>query len=219
MFFAWKRGWGKAKVGGAFGSENARVRIVTRGAADIDAEGRFQLAGGAAYLPALDGALLGALQKGNAMTLEVVLATGDLRQSGPARIVSFSEDGYHRNFTLGQERNRLVLRLRAKGTDENGRDLEQTFGEVAAGREYHVVVTYAPGDLRAYVDGREVLRTDRIKGDFSNWAPMHFVLGDEWSDTRDWKGSLSAVGIWPRALTAEEIDERSTFNVQRSTLK
>ena len=76
------------------------------------------------------------------------------------------------------------------------------------GQPIHVVVTYEPGEMRAYVNGEEVLRSDKIQGDLSNWEPMHFIIGDEWEDSRDWKGSVSALGIWSRALSPDEARAR-----------
>ena len=159
-------------------------------------------------MPALDTPLLEAIRGADGLTLEAVFTPADSSQSGPARIISYSKDGYHRNFTLGQEREKLVLRLRTTQTGENGMNPETSFGTVEGGRPVHLVVTYSANDLRAYMNGKEVLRTDRVKGTLTNWEPMHFVLGDEWSDTRDWAGSISALAIWPRALEPEEAASR-----------
>jgi outer membrane protein assembly factor BamB len=59
---------------------------------------------------------------------EVAFTTDDARQTGPARILTFSSDPYHRNFTLGQEGDRVVFRLRTPETGENGMNPETTIG-------------------------------------------------------------------------------------------
>src|SRR5690606_11243023 len=53
---------------------------------------------------------------------------------------------------------------------------------------------------------REVFRrNDAIQGDFSNWEDsMAFLLGDEGSADRDWRGAIEAVALYRRVLSAEE---------------
>ena len=50
--------------------------------------------------------------KGRGLTVEMWLQTEDLNQSGPARILSYSRNTDLRNFTVGQSRDKLVVRLR-----------------------------------------------------------------------------------------------------------
>ncbi|MEA2069602.1 MAG: hypothetical protein U9P12_10405, partial [Verrucomicrobiota bacterium] len=52
------------------------------------------------------------------MSLEVLLQTDVSGQGGPARIITYSRNAMGRNFTLGQEGNGLVFRLRT--TEANG---------------------------------------------------------------------------------------------------
>ena len=60
------------------------------------------------------------LKEGRGLSVEVWLATSDLDQSGPARIISYSLNPEQRNFTLGQQKNSLIFRLRTTETDLNG---------------------------------------------------------------------------------------------------
>ncbi len=55
------------------------------------------------------------LTTSNQLTLLVAMRTSNLEQTGPARIVTYSRDGWGRNFTLGQIRNTLTFRLRTPG--------------------------------------------------------------------------------------------------------
>ncbi len=81
------------------------------------------------------------------------LATAEQTQTGPARIISLSEDGYHRNFTLGQEGTDLVFRLRTPITGENGTKPEIIVPDIFVDTKLHsLIVTYNGSELRFYID-------------------------------------------------------------------
>jgi VanZ family protein len=81
------------------------------------------------------------------------LATAEPIQTGPARIISLSEDGYHRNFTLGQEGNDLVFRLRTPITGKNATQPEIIVpGIFIDTKLHHSIVTYNGSELRFYID-------------------------------------------------------------------
>ena len=60
--------------------------------------------------------LLTACRKSNELSVEAVIRPDRLDQTGPARIVTFSSDSGNRNFTLGQQNDSLVFRLRTPST-------------------------------------------------------------------------------------------------------
>ena len=53
-------------------------------------------------------------------TVMATVATNKTVQYGPARIISLSADPGHRNFTLGQEDDNLIFRIRTPFTGNNG---------------------------------------------------------------------------------------------------
>jgi hypothetical protein len=78
----------------------------------------------------------------------------DLDQVGPARIVTFSRNTLSRNFMLGQERRRLVFRVRTPVTGGNGLSPAATTpGVIEGGKEHFVRATYDGAVARVYVDG------------------------------------------------------------------
>ncbi len=175
-----------------------------RGKAKVDKNGIMQLSGGA-YLPqGLNAKLLESCSRSDELSIEVTLMTEKKNQKGPARIVSFSRDSNARNFTLGQEGENLVLRLRTERNDKNGTNPQVTLGKVVTGEPMHVVVSYRSGDLRFFVNGEPVKKTGELKGDFHNWEPMALVLGDELNGARDWQGSIERLAIRSRFLDADE---------------
>jgi hypothetical protein len=154
-----------------------------------------------------DNALLNACKKTNRLTLEATFVPQSLEATGPARIVTFSTDPYTRDFTLGQEKDHLIFRLRTPRTGDNGVNPETPLCSLKAGEPTHVIVTYSPGLLVCYRNGKEVLRTDAVRGDFGNWIPQHLLFGDEWTGERPWAGTLAGIAIYNRTLTPEEAAE------------
>ena len=148
----------------------------------------------------------------NAITIEAWVSAAAL-QGGPARIVTLSQDPFNRNFTLGQDNNRIEVRLRTSSNGNNGTNvrLRSAPGSVAVGNLVHVVFTRdGAGNAHLYVDGIEV-DNGTIGGDFSNWDPSYnFALGNEFSTsstdaTRAWRGEYRLVALYNRALDATEV--------------
>lgn len=191
-------------VSGADGQQRS-FAIEPRGRAKLNRHQGLVLTGGAYLVKDADSALLDACRKSKQLTIEAVIVPDHLKQQGPARIVTFSSSAGERNFTLGQQDDRLVFRLRTPATGTNGVNPEVTLCQVAAGRPQHVAVTYRPGEMACYLNGNEVYRGSLVQGDFSNWSPHHLLMGDEWDGQRDWAGEIEGVAIYSRTLDVEEI--------------
>lgn len=86
-------------------------------------------------------------------TLGATVATADPVQIGPARIVSLSSNTAERNFTLGQDGNDLVFRLRTPINGENAAYFSQVVpGIFTNPNPHHIVVTYTGSVLQVYID-------------------------------------------------------------------
>jgi Concanavalin A-like lectin/glucanases superfamily len=182
-----------------------------RGRGRLDHNHAMVLAGGSFLADAADGDLLAACRRSNELTIEALVRPDRLDQSGPARIISFSSSAYSRNFTLGQERDKLIVRIRTPRSGDNGVNPETAVGTLATTAPVHVTVTYRPGELVTYLNGKEVYRGESLQGDFSNWAPHHLLFGDEFDGNRDWAGTLEGVAIYNRALQATEIERNGAI--------
>lgn len=190
--------------------------IAARASAKLDPKGALRLKGGAFTVSGADEVLLAACKASNELTLEVVLRAGSRSQRGPARILTFSMDPSNRNFTLGQDDDRLILRLRTPMTGPNGSKPQLSLCRIPLGRTQHVVVTYRAGGTRCYVDGKQVAESRQVTGDFSNWESAHLLLGDEWTGERDWDGTVESAAVYSQALTAEQIAAK--FEARKDTL-
>jgi len=149
------------------------------------------------------------------ISVEVDLKTETADQSGPARIVTYSFNTRYRNFTLGQQNDALVFRLRTTATDPNGTDPVLEVPSVfEPGTRRHLVVTYDGKMECLYVDGRRVHTSENLKGDFTNWNPRYsFLLGNELTGNRPWRGILYSVSLYDHALSEAQVQER--FNAVR----
>lgn len=86
-------------------------------------------------------------------TICTTVAANELKQTGPARIISLSSDPFHRNFTLGQKEGDLIFRLRTPLTGENGNNFEFLIPNIFNNTNYHrLVISYDNSVVKIYVD-------------------------------------------------------------------
>ncbi len=142
------------------------------------------------------------------LSLEVYLLTKDNRQKGPARIVSYSADTGKRDFTLGQEKNSLIFRLRTTGTDANGINPSfKAHNIFTASEKQHVVFTYDGNSENLFINGQLIQSTSEVKGDFSNWNKEHYlVFGNEVTADRPWNGRLYLVAIYNKSINKGDVE-------------
>jgi hypothetical protein len=149
------------------------------------------------------------LLAGKGFTLEVWAATDNPNQAGPARIVSYSLNPEKRNFTLGQSKKKLIMRLRTTATDLNGANPHVVVDNVfSISKPQHIVVAYDFSEQRIFVNGEIRLRQRVPSGRFTNWDPSYYlVLGNEATGDRPWIGKIFYLAIYDRALSKEEIQK------------
>ena len=207
LVFLWRTDDAFNEVDNPVTGERRACRLTPDGRAWLDRNFAMELAGGS-FVAEKD-TMLGVLRgcrRTNEMTLEATL-TPHRRVAGssPARIVTFSNGNRSRNLTLGQVGERLIFRLRTGTTGRNADRPQLDLGQVAIGRPTHLVVSYKPGHLRAYLDGRQVLDTDTVQDGFFHWQKRPLLFGKEWRAQHAWHGSLEGVAIYDRVLDPEEV--------------
>ena len=202
LAFRWRAGSEVNPLRDASGKHIRQCRVWPHGAAKLGPTDSMEPAGGLflADLRSCD-ALLEACHASNELTIEAVITPANVTQTGPARIVSFSTDTGRRNFTLGQDGEQLVLRLRTPATGPNGVNPQAALCKIEAGKLVYVAVTYRDGKLTTYVGGKQVSTTGAVRGDFRNWEPARLVFGNEYGGgDRKWLGRLHWVRLWSRAV-------------------
>jgi len=183
------------------GGDAKKVKLESGGRHQASLKGLDTREGGITRLPGAGEALAEACKVSNAVTIVVGFETDDLKQSGPARIIGISDGPVLRNFTIGQERERLVLRFRTTETGFNGTSPQIALGNLVKGRHTQVAITYSEArGLTCFRDGREI-KTQRIGGTLENWEPMSLQLGDESTQDRKWIGEIKLFEIRSEAVT------------------
>jgi len=149
-----------------------------------------------------------AVKASNALTIEAWLTPANTTQSGPARVVSLSQDLYARNFTLGQSQSAYSVRLRSSATSNNGTPSTDTASGLVTTALSHVVYTRdAAGAATIYIDG-VVQASATVSGSLSGWDNVYrLALANELAGDRPWLGELHLVAVFDRALSAAEISQ------------
>ena len=200
--------WRDNKDNGQFvnGSGDSRnVRLRAEGGARFGPNGEMHILGGA-FVP--DGTfnkeIRDACRKTDELAIEAIVTASRVPQFGPARIISLSRSPSKRNFTLGQEGDHLVLRLQTSNTSRNGMDFR--LAPLEPGKPYHVLVTYKPGLLVCYLDGKIASQTSFESGSFDKWhgSSYSLIFGNEVGGVRPWEGYLDGVAIYSRFVDPEE---------------
>ena len=156
--------------------------------------------------PATD--IVTACRRTNEITIEAWVRPAKIGQDGPARIVTLSKDSGERDFTLGQSKDRYIVRFRTTNTSANGTPALQTPAGALTTSLTHVIYTRDRGGAaHIYLNG-SVAASGRVAGDLSNWrADFRLALANELTRDRTWLGDLRLVAIYSRALTSAEVTQ------------
>lgn len=143
------------------------------------------------------GKLLEKLRKSGTITIEAWIKPENLKQDGPARILTFSKNTSERNFTLGQKGDRIEVRLRTNRTGKNGTPELATKSGSLKTEWTHVVFTRDRGGRAQIFLNGNLAAQKSIPGDFSNWNDdFAFQIGDEVGGGRAWKGKIRSLAIF-----------------------
>jgi len=149
--------------------------------------------------------LLNALKQSNEITVEVWFKPSNLKQDGPARLVTISKNASERNFTIGQKAANLQSRLRTTRTSKNGMPAIDSTPILSEKLTHAVYVRDSSGNASLYVNGKKV-KGQMTAGAMSNWdSSYRLALGNELSGERPWLGTLYLVAIYNRDLSAKEV--------------
>jgi hypothetical protein len=150
--------------------------------------------------------IIEAIRKSNEISIEAWIQPANLKQEGPARIVTLSRSPLERNVTLGQEKTQFEVRLRTSRTSNNGIPATTSPNRSVTTRLTHVVYTRnRVGRAQIYVNGKQVGNAS-IAGDTLNWhGQFRLALGNELDNQRPWLGTYYLVAVYRRALDPKEV--------------
>ena len=158
--------------------------------------------------------ILNAIKRSNEITIEAWVKPANLRQDGPARIVTLSKNSSERNITIGQEAGSLQARLRTTRTSKNGMPAIST-GRSLSTRPTHIVYSRdRSGRTTVYLNGKRT-KEQTVAGVMTNWdGSHHLALGNELSNDRPWLGTYYLVAIYNRDLSAAEVAQNFTAGLK-----
>jgi len=148
-----------------------------------------------------------ACQASNAVTIEAWVRPAAVNQTGPARIVTFSDTNNTRNFTLGQEELLADVRLRTTETDDNGTPSTRSDITAFDGSVIHLAYTRGGLDDEAqiWLNG-QLAGTETLAGNFGNWDMSYrFAVANELNGERPWRGEIYLVAVYCRDLSPAEV--------------
>lgn len=168
--------------------------IVSHKSIRIDNHNSLDLRHGWVSFPDADKRVYEDITKAQKFSIIASVMCENEKQKGPARIVSNSKDSGDRNFTLGQDGKKFVIRIRTSKDDDNGSKHETSFGHVKPGTRQDIAVTYDGRRLICFVDGKQV-EDRKFKVDFKSWKKFPVSAGNEATGERDWSGRIYSLAV------------------------
>lgn len=144
--------------------------------------------------------------KSNRCTLELLLRPEPAAGARLRPVISFSNGSPSgRNFLLAQKGDRLVFSPRAGNRGPQSVP-EFDLGRIPPEEPSHVVVSYEPGRLLAFVNGKRVV-SEFVKGGFFHWRRRPLIFGAQPVSGEAWRGALEGIAIYNRFLEGAETRE------------
>ncbi|MEM9462685.1 MAG: LamG domain-containing protein [Myxococcota bacterium] len=155
-----------------------------------------------------------ACQATGELTAEAWVTPATKGMTGPGRILTVSDSGDYRDFTLGQGHYVnsdpvFVGRVRtSNGSGSLNGTPELVSSPVATTNLTHLAyVRTDDGHDRIYIDGQLHGESTRT-GSFSNWNESYVLsCGNEPTLDRPWQGVLHLVAVYDHALTLDQIEQ------------
>jgi hypothetical protein len=140
-------------------------------------------------------------------SIEAWLIPENTAQEGPARIVSYSINTGTRNFMMGQQNIYYRFRNRTAASNANGDPFIESPTQDVQVELQHVVMTFDPAvGRKTYVNG-QVTAQEASQTTLAWTNDQLFVIGNEVTNDRLWRGVFEMVAIHDSALSSAEVQQ------------
>ncbi|MDH3685431.1 MAG: LamG domain-containing protein [Myxococcales bacterium] len=180
------------------------VEVERLGAAQIDSQGRMNVAGGA-FVAELPGPLL---QGPEGFTVELLMDARGRKQQ-EARILSVGAAGAPA-LILVQRDERLFVDL---VTEAGTQSLD--LGKLPKQRPQHVLLELVGKRFAAFRKAQPWAELDLESGLVGAGKPAELVIGADNRGAHDWRGMVEGIAIYRRALTAPEAESTARASLTR----
>ena len=148
--------------------------------------------------------IINPLKGSSTISAEIWFKPSNLKQDGPARLLTISGGTSDRNFTIGQEGRSMQVRVRTNRTSKNGMPALESSALLTT-QVTHAVYSFHNERARLYINGR-LVKEQKISGTFDNWDEnFKLSIGNEVSNDRPWLGTIYYAAIYNRELNPNEI--------------
>lgn len=209
LIFLWENGSAGNQIDDP---QTGQIRQCTgqfRGEARLGLHSVLELSGGA-FLP--DNAadpLLKDCKASNQFAFEAVLKPLGEPTANEKVVMAFAGDLGTGNVVITQQGDQLGLRLKTDDDAETSLPLVR----LVPNQLNHLIVSYAPGKLGVYLNGKRVILPNPWTGGLSKWTPQPLILGDSAKGDHNWPGSMENIGLFSREIS--EAEARQRFNQYR----
>ncbi len=152
---------------------------------------------------------LDAVRASGAFAVEAMLTPLEEPSADEGVVLAFADAPESANIMLTQRGDHLTLRL--QGQSGEPRPLVRLPRDQAR----HLIVSYAPGNLAVFVDGRRVLLTDPPTVPVAGWTLQALLMGDASGGAHNWPGLMEGVGLFGREIGASEARQRFEWQQAR----
>jgi len=183
--------------------DSASEILNLHGEAWYDRRGRLALGGGwAAAREESAQRVAAALKRTNEVSLAILVEPASVEGAADGPLLALSRGVGDRGVVVWQRGANLELILRRGKPGAGGPAIRlATIGDA---EPRYVGLTFSPGELTIYVDGERV-RSEVVPGDFFFWRGFELTLGAESGSAARFRGWLSRLRVWDRAVTAGEM--------------
>lgn len=131
----------------------------------------------------------------NRLKLSLSVRTASSQQGGPARVLTISGGPYHRDLTVAQSGDHLILRVRTPDTSGNGtidgRPLVRVANVFQTTKWVDIAISIEPRQIAIAIDGRLRALEGLPARSLQEWSVSYpLALGNELSGNRPWLGSI-----------------------------
>ena len=187
------------------------VRMNTWRRARFDRVGAMLLEGGVVFATGAGAGISERCHQTNQWSIEAVITPASLHQgqtASPRRIIGCARGGGEEaSFSIDQQSGKLSAGIAVKTGNDGPRVRRTVLGDLAADVPNHLIVSYAPGRLMCWLNGKLSLQAGDVDGQLAWDQPpyadgLHF--GGRERTPFPWRGTIEGVAIHARAIEADE---------------